>query len=83
MSSDDYVKFKNDLGLTEIGIGVKEFKCIGVSPPDDHPHIYHNMGDQDFIHCLYCNTKYIFRLHLAPYETEPPGNVFEESGTGE
>ncbi len=51
-------QFKNDLGLAEIGIGVKDFKCIGVSPPDDHPHIYHNMGDQDFIHCLYCNTKY-------------------------
>ena len=32
LSDDDYVKFKNDLGLAEICIGVKEFKCIGVSP---------------------------------------------------
>ncbi len=81
MSDDDYVKFKNDLGLAEIRIGVKEFKCIGVSPPDDHPHIYHNMGDQDFIHCLYCNTKYIFRPYLGRSETEPLGNFFEDNET--
>ncbi len=31
--ADDYVKFKNDLGLPEIGVGVKEFKSIGVRPP--------------------------------------------------
>ena len=81
LSDDDYVKFKNDLGLAEIGIGVKEFKCIGVSPPEDHPHIYHNMGDQDFVHCLYCNTKYKFRPSLGRSETEPPGNVFQDNET--
>ena len=37
--ADDYISFKNDLGLAEIGVGVKEFKCIGESPPHDHPHI--------------------------------------------
>jgi len=77
-STDKYVKFKNDLGLAEIGVGVKEFKCIGVSPPDDHPHIYHNMGDADFVNCLYCNTRYVYRPYLGRYETEPPGNLFEE-----
>ena len=73
--SDDYVKFKNDVGLAEIGIGVKEFKCIGVSRPDDHPHIYLNMRGADFIHCPYCNTKYVYRPHLGRFETEPPGNI--------
>jgi hypothetical protein len=29
--ADDYVKFKNDLGLAEIGIGVTEFECIGAT----------------------------------------------------
>ena len=50
--ADDYVKFKNDLGLAEIGIGVTEFKCIGASPPHDHPHIYHEIGKQGFVRCL-------------------------------
>ena len=74
--ADDYITFKNDLGLAEIGVGVKEFKCIGESPPHDHPHIYHNMGKADFAHCLYCNTRYVYRPYLGGYETEPPGNLF-------
>jgi uncharacterized Zn-finger protein len=43
MSSSGYPKFRNDRGVPEICIGVKEFECIGVSPPHDHPHIYINM----------------------------------------
>ena len=79
--ANDYPKFKNDLGLKEIGIGVKEFKCIGASPPDDHPHIYLNMRGADFFHCLYCNTKYIYRPYLGRFETEPPGSFFEDVDT--
>src|ERR1700730_17668049 len=37
-------KFRNDRGVPEIRIGVSEFKCIGISPPQDHPHVYINMG---------------------------------------
>ncbi len=40
----EYPKFKNDRGLPEIQIGVKEFKCTGVAAPLDHPHIYLNLG---------------------------------------
>ena len=39
MIGGDYPKFKNDRALAEIRIGAKEFNCIGVSPPHDHPHI--------------------------------------------
>jgi uncharacterized Zn-finger protein len=28
---------KNDRGVPEIWIGVREFNCI---PPQDHPHVY-------------------------------------------
>ena len=80
--ADDYVKFKNDLGLAEIGIGVTEFKCIGASPPHDHPHIYHEIGEQGFVRCLYCNTKYVYRPYLGRFETEPPGNLFEDEHLG-
>jgi hypothetical protein len=32
-------KFRNDRGVPEIRVGVSEFKCIGISPPQDHPHV--------------------------------------------
>ena len=78
----DYVKFKNDGGLPVIGVGFKEFKCIGVSPPHDHPHICHATGDRDFAYCLYCNTKYVYRPYLGRHETEPPCNFFEDDERG-
>jgi uncharacterized Zn-finger protein len=46
-----YPKFRNDRGVPEIRIGVREFDCIGVSPPQDHPHIYIDMGPADTILC--------------------------------
>jgi uncharacterized Zn-finger protein len=40
-----YPKFHNEVGLPIVRIGCREFKCIGDKPPQDHPHIYLNMGD--------------------------------------
>ena len=51
MSGGGYPTFKNDRGVPEICIGVKEFMCIGESPPQDHPHVYINMGEADTILC--------------------------------
>ncbi len=48
----EYPKFKNDRGLPEVRIGVKEFNCTGVAVPHDHPHIYLNMSGADSIICL-------------------------------
>ena len=50
MSGGGYPKFKNDRGVPEICFGVKEFMCIGESPPQDHPHVYINMGDPPSAH---------------------------------
>jgi uncharacterized Zn-finger protein len=52
MSGSGYPKFRNDRGVPEICIRVKEFECIGVSPPHDHPHIYINMREADTIPVL-------------------------------
>ncbi len=65
-----------------IGVRFKEFKCIGVSPPHDHPHICHATGDRDFAYGLYCNTKYVYRPYLGRHETEPPCNFFEDDERG-
>ena len=61
----DYLKFKNDHGVPEIQIGVREFKCTGVAAPHDHPHIYLNMGKAGSILCPYCATRFRYRADLG------------------
>jgi uncharacterized Zn-finger protein len=77
MSGSGYPKFRNDRGVPEICIGVKEFECIGVSPPHDHPHVYINMREADTILCPYCATQFRFDPQLTPLEAEPPDSVFD------
>ena len=50
--------FVNDIGVDRIKIGVKEFQCMGTLPPDDHPHVYLDMGHDTEIVCPYCSTLY-------------------------
>ncbi|MDH3660466.1 MAG: zinc-finger domain-containing protein [Alphaproteobacteria bacterium] len=75
MMGDDYPTFKNDLAVREIRIGTKEFKCIGASPPHDHPHVYLNMGQEDTIHCSYCATLFRFDPQLGSLDADPRGCV--------
>jgi uncharacterized Zn-finger protein len=65
-------KFRNDHAAREIRIGTREFHCIGVSPPDDHPHVYINMGESDAILCPYCATPYRFDPRLESSAADPP-----------
>lgn len=71
-----YPKFRNDRAVEEIRIGAREFNCIGVSPPHDHPHVYINMGSGDTVLCPYCATRYRLDARLAPFEAEPPDSMF-------
>ena len=66
-------KFHNDQGVDKIGIGVKEFQCIGANPPFDHPHVYLDMGDENEIVCPYCSTLYVYNSKLASDASEPAG----------
>ncbi len=77
MSGDGYAKFRNDHAVPEIRIGVKEFNCIGVSPPHDHPHVYLNLAESGTIICPYCATAFRFDPHLNPREADPPECYFE------
>jgi uncharacterized Zn-finger protein len=70
------LKFRNDHGAPEIRIGVKEFECIGVSPPQHHPQVYINMGKADTIFCPYCATRFRFDPRLTPLEADPPDSLF-------
>jgi uncharacterized Zn-finger protein len=64
--------------VPEICIGVREFKCIGVSPPQDHPHVYINMGNTDTILCPYCATRFRFDPRLTPLDIDPPDSFFAD-----
>jgi len=68
--------YVNDIGVDRIKIGVKEFQCMGAAPPQDHPHVYLDMGDDQQIICPYCSTLYEFDDDLKATETEPEGCVY-------
>jgi len=64
--------FHNDRGVSVIEIGAREFKCVGALPPNDHPHIYLDMGDDKEIICSYCSTLYRHDPALDPHDARPP-----------
>ena len=76
MTGGDHPKFKNDQGLPEIRIGAKNFKCAGASAPQDHPHVYLEMGAADEILCPYCATLFRYDPTLGPRAADPPDCVF-------
>jgi uncharacterized Zn-finger protein len=68
--------FINDKGVDRIKVGVKEFQCIGASPPFDHPHVYLDMGEETELVCPYCSTLFAYDPALTQTETEPPSCTF-------
>ena len=67
---ESYPKFHNEIGVPMVRIGCHEFECIG-DKPQDHPHIYLNMGDASEIVCPYCSTLFRFDLTLGAREADP------------
>ncbi|WP_412058631.1 zinc-finger domain-containing protein [Bartonella sp. DGB2] len=76
MADHSIPHFHNDSGYKIIEIGVKEFMCIGASPPFDHPHIYIDMGDAIEKICPYCSTLYRYNPNLKSEETTPAGCIY-------
>ena len=65
--------FANDRGVEKIQIGIKEFQCMGASPPYDHPHVFLDMGGDRQVICPYCSTLFVLDDRLHGDETEPAG----------
>lgn len=65
--------FQNDIGAPVIEIGVREFMCVGATPPYDHPHIFCDMGDDNEIICAYCSTLYRHNAKLGAHASLPAG----------
>lgn len=77
MAGQTIPHFKNDEGVSVIEIGVREFQCMGATPPQDHPHIFLDMGKENEIVCPYCSTLYKYNSTLAPEKTVPAGCLHE------
>lgn len=65
MANMGRARFVNDAGADEIAVGVKEFECLGATPPHDHPHIFLDMGMKPRIRCPYCGTLFCFDASLG------------------
>ncbi len=74
-----FAKLRNDNGIKEIQIGMKEFECIGATLPHDHPHIYLNMGLSNVILCPYCATQFRYNTALAPGGVMPEDCLYKHS----
>ena len=74
----NYPKFQNEIGVPVVRIGCREFECIGDKPPQDHPHIYFDMGDANEIVCPYCSTLFRFNPSLGADEADPPVCAYKE-----
>jgi uncharacterized Zn-finger protein len=73
-----YPKFHNEIGVPIVRVGCREFKCIGAMPPQDHPHIYLNMGEASEVVCPYCSTLFHFDPSLGAHEADPADCVYDD-----
>jgi uncharacterized Zn-finger protein len=78
MASTSTPHFQNDMGLSKIEIGSKEFMCVGAKPPFDHPHVFLNMGVGEEIVCPYCSTLFKHNTKLKPGEAKPEAAVWHD-----
>jgi uncharacterized Zn-finger protein len=76
MAGHNIPHFQNDGGHRVIEIGVKEFMCVGATPPFDHPHVFLDMGADAEKVCPYCSTLYRFNPALKPTETRPDNCLY-------
>ena len=63
--------FHNDIGVSRVRIGAREFLCMGALPPFDHPHVFLDMGADTEIVCPYCSTHFQHDPDLAHDAADP------------
>jgi uncharacterized Zn-finger protein len=66
MTDEVIPHFRNDLGVQFVEIGAKKFMCMGALPPQDHPHVFCDMGEDAEYVCPYCSTPYWHNPAMAP-----------------
>jgi uncharacterized Zn-finger protein len=76
MAASSTPYFQNDLGVAAIEIGATRFMCIGAKPPNDHPHVFLDMGTAAEIICPYCSTLYKLDAKLNANAANPAAAVW-------
>ena len=79
MAASGIPHFHNDVGVSTIHVGAREFMCIGAKPPFDHPHVYIDMGGGDETICEYCGTLFRYDAALDAGEARPQDCVWLEA----
>src|SRR3954447_8715190 len=54
-------------GCRSCALAAASSSALGIKPPQDHPHIYLNMGDASEIGCPYCSTLFRFDPSLGAH----------------
>ena len=70
--------FHNEMGVPLIEIGSREFMCIGAKPPQDHPHVFIDMGDDEDVVCPYCSTHFRYDAKLGAGASRPAEAVWRD-----
>lgn len=60
MADHAIAHFHNGPGVPEIRVSVREFMCVGAPPPNDHPHIFIDLGSEGDGICSYCSTRFVY-----------------------
>ena len=71
MAGHSIPHFHNDLGVSVVMVGSKEFMCMGANAPFDHPHIFIDMGADNEAVCSYCSTLYKYDPKLPEGAADP------------
>lgn len=78
MASSSTPHYQNDMGLSKIEIGSREFMCVGAKPPYDHPHVFLNLGAAEEIVCPYCSTLFKHNANLGAGHANPEAAVWHD-----
>jgi uncharacterized Zn-finger protein len=78
MASSSTPHYQNDMGLSKIEIGSREFMCVGAKPPYDHPHVFLNLGAAEEIVCPYCSTLFKHNAKLGAGRANPAAAVWQD-----
>jgi len=59
-------------------LAAASLSALALMPPQDHPHIYLNMGDASDIVCPYCSTLFHFDPSLGANEADPADCAYSD-----
>jgi uncharacterized Zn-finger protein len=51
-----------------IVVATKRVRCDGGGGALGHPAVYYDMGEDDFVECLYCDRRYVYEAPSEPQD---------------